>query len=225
MGLATAWGTVIHSAPSHDVCGWRAAVTAIIAVALTARQRTRTEFRRFRALTKLSTSPDDRARQVAAILETRCCDSASLEAAAAVLSPREVFVVVNSANQIIAKFGKPLQGVDDLRLSRAGSEITIYLTPGEHGRSASEATLMIHADGTPIHFPSDASATLYVFPLPDEVIEQPESIFLGSLDRSLLLVTGLVATAALAATWIVTRSIVGPVEELREAARALAMGT
>ena len=62
------------------------------------------------------------------------------------------------------------------------------------------------------------------FRYPMETIEQPDSIFLGSLDRSLLLVTGLVAAASLLATWILTRRIVGPVEELRKAARQLATG-
>ena len=63
-----------------------------------------------------------------------------------------------------------------------------------------------------------------MFPLPDREIEQPESIFLGSVDRSLLLVTGLVAVVALIATWTLTRRIAGPVEELRKAARELATG-
>ena len=132
------------------------AIAAIVAVALTARQRTRTEFRRFQALTKIASSAngdDGSAGKVAAILQKRCCDPASLEAAAAALSPRDVYVLVDSASQIIAKFGKPLNGVDDLRLSRAGQEVTIYLTQSGHGKSGARATLMIHMDGTPIQLP------------------------------------------------------------------------
>jgi signal transduction histidine kinase len=202
------------------------AVAAIVAVALTARQRTRTEFRRFQALTKIATSADGgqaNAGKVADLLEKHCCDSASLEAAAAALSPRDVYVLADSANQIIAKFGKPLEHVSDLRLSRAGQDVTIHLTQNGHGKSAARATLMIHMDGMPVQYQGGGSATLYVFPLPDGEIEQPESIFLGSVDRSLLLVTGLVAAASLLATWTLTRRIVGPVEELRKAARGLAM--
>ncbi|MBV8867460.1 MAG: HAMP domain-containing protein [Acidobacteriaceae bacterium] len=203
------------------------AIAAIIAVALTARQRTRTEFRRFQALTKIATSAtgdDGNAGKVAAILEEHCCDLASLEAAAAALSPRDVYVLVDSANQMIAKFGKPLERVSDLRLSRAGQEVTIYLTQSGHGKSGARATLMIHMDGMPIQSKSNGPATLYVFPIPDGEIEQPDSIFLGSVDRSLLLVAGLVAVAALLATWTLTRRVVGPVEELRKAARELAAG-
>ena len=121
------------------------AIAAIVAVALTARQRTRTEFRRFQALTKIATSAngdDGDAGKVAAVLEKHCCDSASLQAAAAALSPRDVYVLVDSANHIIAKFGKPLEGVSDLRLSRAGQEVTIYLTQSGHGKSAARATLI-----------------------------------------------------------------------------------
>jgi len=49
-------------------------------------------------------------------------------------------------------------------------------------------------------------------------------MFLGSVDRSLLLVTTLIAAIALLATWILTRRIAEPIEELRGAARDLARG-
>ncbi len=71
---------------------------------------------------------------------------------------------------------------------------------------------------------SRGPATLYVFPLPNGEMEPPESIFLKSVDRSLVWVTGLAAIVALVVTWMLTRSIAGPVEELRNAARELAMG-
>ena len=203
------------------------AIAAIVAVALTARQRTRTEFRRFQALTKIATSPDGddgNARNVAAILERNCCDPPSLEAAAAVLSPREVYILADPANQIIAKFGKPLETVSNLQLSRGGQDATISLDQSGHGKSAARATLMVHLNGVPIHDQGGRSATLYVFPLPDREMEQLDSRFLGSVDRSLLMVTGLVAAAALLATWTLTRRVVGPVEELRMAARELATG-
>ena len=54
--------------------------------------------------------------------------------------------------------------------------------------------------------------------------ERPEAMFLGSVDRSLLLATILIAAIALLATWMLTRRIAGPIEELRGAARDLARG-
>jgi signal transduction histidine kinase len=203
------------------------AIAAIVAVALTARQRTRTEFRRFQALTKIATpanGDDGSAGRVAATLDTHCCNSESLKAAAAALSPRDVFILADSNNRIIAKSGKPLDGVSDVRLSPTGEEVTIYLTQSAHGKSAAQATLMIHMEGTPISYQAGGSATLYVFPVPDGELEQPDTIFLGSVDRSLLMVTGLVAAATLLATWALSERVVGPVEELRKAARELAMG-
>ncbi len=161
------------------------AIAAIVAVALTARQRTRTEFRRFRALTKIATpanGDDGSAARVAAALDRHCCDSASLKAAAAALSPRDVFILADSLNRIIAKSGKPLEGVSDVRLSPTGGGVTIYLTQSLHGKTTVQATLMIHMQGTPISYHVGESATLYVFPIPDGELEHPDTIF---LDRSI----------------------------------------
>lgn len=60
--------------------------------------------------------------------------------------------------------------------------------------------------------------------MPDQEVNGPEAAFLGSLDRSLLLVTILIAGIALLATWMLTRRMAGPIEELRAAARDLATG-
>ena len=49
-------------------------------------------------------------------------------------------------------------------------------------------------------------------------------MFLGSVDRSLLLATTVIAIIALLATWMLTRRVVGPVEELSIATRDLAHG-
>jgi two-component system sensor histidine kinase BaeS len=68
------------------------------------------------------------------------------------------------------------------------------------------------------------TAYLYLFPVPDDEAERPAAVFLGSVDRSLLLATILIAVIALLATWMLTRRIAGPIEELRGAARDLARG-
>jgi len=60
--------------------------------------------------------------------------------------------------------------------------------------------------------------------MPDQKTEGPEALFLGSVDRSLLLATILIAALALLATWMLTRRITEPIEELRAAARNLAGG-
>jgi signal transduction histidine kinase len=54
--------------------------------------------------------------------------------------------------------------------------------------------------------------------------ETPAAAFLGSLDRGALLVTTLVAVLAIAATWLISRRIVGPIAELSAAAGDLSAG-
>lgn len=69
----------------------------LVAVALAARQRTRSEFRRFQDVVRLSaaanTSGDSE--RVAALLTSRCCAPDALRAATSALSPHEVLVVAD----------------------------------------------------------------------------------------------------------------------------------
>ena len=78
--------------------------------------------------------------------------------------------------------------------------------------------------GVPIHIIGGGDALLYVFPFPDGDAVPPGAVFLGSVDRSLLLATSLIAAVALVVTWLLTRRIVGPLEELKGAAQELARG-
>jgi signal transduction histidine kinase len=202
------------------------AVAAVVAVALAARQRTRSEFRRFQQLEKTSVSvqPGVDSERISALLVGRCCDSDALRAAATALAPQQGLVVTNAFDQVIAKAGKPLQNVSALRFSRNDEVIVIEVTRRDPGAGVTDVSLRFRLRGNPVSMANGKTGYLYVFPFPEDDAERPEAVFLGSLDRSLLLATILIATIALLATWTLTRRIVGPIEELRGVARDLARG-
>jgi signal transduction histidine kinase len=201
------------------------ATAAVVAVALAVRQRTRSEFRLFQEREKTSTSPypGDDAERISALLAGRCCGADGLRAAAAVLSPPQVLVVTDSSDHVIAKSGKPLDNASEFRFSRNGEVVAVEATRREDG-VATAVSLRFHIRGIPVGMANEKTAYLYVFPLPENDAQRPEAVFLGSVDRSLVLVTTLIAAIVLLVTWTLTRRIVGPIEELRGAARDLARG-
>ena len=196
------------------------ATAAVVAVALAARQGTRSEFRRFQELERLSasTDPNADAQRIAALVAGRCCDAETLRIAAAALSPHQILVVTDRSDQVIAKVGKPLDE-SELRLSRIGAVVSI-----EIARRGSVISLRCQTPGVPLLLLNGSTAHLYVFPMPKEGGDSPGALFLGSVDRSLLMATILVAAMSLVATWTLTRRMAGPIEELRAAARDLSAG-
>jgi signal transduction histidine kinase len=201
------------------------AVAAVVAVALAARQRTRSEFRRFQELEKVSnsTDPSADALRITPLLQGRCCDPGVLRTAAAALSPHQILVVADDSDQVISKAGRPLDTISQLRFSRIGEAVSIEAIHEDHGiRNA--VSLRLQIPGVPLRLLNGSTARLYVFPMPDAKGEGPEALFLGSVDRSLLVATMLVAVMTLLATWTLTRRIAGPIDELRAAAMDLSAG-
>ena len=202
------------------------AVAAVVAVALAARQRTRSEFRRFQELEKISTvtDPDADAHRIAPLLEDRCCDSDALVTAAAALSPDKILIVADGPDHVIAKAGKPLDTISELRFTQIRDVVSIEATRRDSNGIATAISLRFQVPGVPLRLLNGSAARLYVLPMPNDKGDGPEAMFLGSVDRSLLLATVLVAVLTLLATWTLTRRIAGPIEELRAAARDLSAG-
>jgi signal transduction histidine kinase len=202
------------------------AITAVVAVALAARQRTRAEFYRFQELKRIpsTTDPNADAERVAALLAGRCCDPDALRSATAALSRQQVLVVADSSGRVIAKSGKPLDTIGDFRFLRNGDVVSIAAARHDQGGVVTGVSLRFQIPGIPLELADRSTAYLYVFPMPDQKAEVPEALFLGSVDRSLLLATILIAALALLATWMLTRRITEPIEQLRAAARDLAGG-
>lgn len=205
------------------------AIAAVVAVALAARQRTRAEFHRFQELEKISaaTDPNTDAEHIAALLAGRCCDPDALRTATAALSRHQVLVVADSSGRVIAKSGKPLDTIGEFRFSQHGEVVSIEAARHDQGGVVTGVSLRFQVPGIPVRLTNGSTAHLYVFPvfpMPEEKAAGPEAVFLGSVDRSLLLATILIAALALLATWMLTRRIAGPIEELRAAAQDLAGG-
>jgi signal transduction histidine kinase len=202
------------------------AVAAVVAVALAARQHTRSEFRRFLELENISpsASSDVESKRISVLLAGRCCDSDALRAAAAALSPHQALVVTDASDRVVARSGKPLDAVSEFRFSRNGEVIAIEATRRNPSAHVSGISLRFHMRGIPVSMANGSTAYVYVFHFPEDEAKRPDAMFLGSVDRSLLLVTTLIAAIALLATWMLTRRIAGPIEELRGAARDLARG-
>jgi two-component system sensor histidine kinase BaeS len=202
------------------------AIAAVVAVALAARQRTRAEFHRFQQLEKISstTDPNSDTANIAALLAGRCCELDALRTATAALRPQQVMVVADSSGRVIAKSGQPFDRISDFRFVRNGDLVSIDAARHDPGGVVTGVRLRFQIAGLLLRLASGTTAYLYVIPMPDQEGEGPEALFLGSVDRSLVVATTLIAAFALLATWMLTRRITGPIEELRAAARDLAEG-
>jgi signal transduction histidine kinase len=203
------------------------ALTAVIAIAISARQSTRREFRKFQELERVSsnTAGDAGADRIAAALTARCCAPAALRAATALLAPHEALVVVDGERKIVlASAGAPLETLRDLHIGLDGDLLTIDGTRSE-GTTIEGIALKLHGGpARPIALASGQPAYVRLVTFPRAGPDAPERAFLGSVDRRLLAITGAIGALALAAAWLLTARIAGPIADLRDATRDLAAG-
>ena len=198
------------------------AVTAVAAVGVAVRQGMRQEFLRFQEVEQQSTlaAGVDRAHAIVTRLES----GANLSDAVAALPPTlAAFVIDEARGQFIAAAGTSVSQVGPVTTTRQGALLQIETTIGR-GQVLNRIALKLHQEGVPFRWSDGRAARLYVIPFPSEVEERRTRDFLGSIDRQLLLVTGLVAALALVVTWTLARRTVRPIGELRAAARDLGKG-
>ena len=201
------------------------AIAAIAAVAFSARQGTRMEFKRLQDVER-RTSPariDQWAARLGSMLDGRCCEAASISGAAANLTGNDLLLVLDAQGNLIGSGGPGAAELSGMRTWLAQDSLHLDFERMHEG-SAEQVTLEIigrkpariaRADGAP--------ALVYVMPIPSRG-RDPASIFLGSVDRRLLIVTSLVAVVVVGLTWALTSRMVRPIAELRSAARDLAHG-
>lgn len=203
------------------------ALAAVAAVGIAARRGTRQEFLRFQQLEHGGLSGDlsATAARVAALLTGRCCTPESLRAAAALLSPRQALVVTEQGTgAALATAGPGVSDLEDLRVTGAAGRLTLAARRRQ-GRGVEGISLRLLDDSpVPIALADGRPARLHLIAFPRPEQEQPAASFLGSVDRRLLAATTLVGALSLLATWVLARRIVGPLGELRDAARDLARG-
>jgi len=212
------------------------ALTAVVAVAVAVRQSTRREFRKFQELERVTSAPSAsdidantttsiNTSRIAAVLDGRCCDPSVIHDASVLLAAQQVLIVVDlERGETVATAGAPVERFQNLRVRVDGDRITFA---GLRERNGAREDITLHFKGGPAHRIALAAGRpgqvrLVTFPRPDQ--PPAETVFLGSVDRRLLTITGLVAALALAATWLLTERIAGPIGELRDAARDLADG-
>lgn len=203
------------------------AVSAVIAVGLAARQSARYEFRKFQELIKKrpQSGPAPPAPVVVDALSAGCCDDAVVRAAAERLRSDELlFVVPEGADAPIAAAGAPLQRLQGLTVEAKNGSLTIDARR-EIAGAAEGITLAFHGPDAPrVTLKDGRRARIHVLRMPEPGRDQPAAVFLGSIDRRLLVATTAVGLLALATTRWLTRRIVGPIREVRDAAQDLARG-
>ena len=203
------------------------AIAAVVAVAFSARQGARIEFRRFQEHqeeVRSSSARSSGAWEIASQLEGRCRETDALSSAAASLVDPEVLLVIDERGALIAKGGPGAAGLRDVRTRLLGEELTVEAQRNQPGTAEGFTLKFIGARMPLIPCADGTTARLHVFSVPSTRVVPPGAAFLGSIDRRLLIATTIVGALALAMTWMLSRRIVGPIGELRLAARDLAAG-
>jgi signal transduction histidine kinase len=203
------------------------ALAAAVAVAISARQSTRQEFRKFLDLEQNSATSSVAAltASVAATLDRRCCTDAVLREAGERLGPRDVIAVVDpSRGATIASGGPGLRDLRDFDIRPQGDTLVVDATRMS-GASAEGVSLRFRGGPVRIIQTSDGRrAEVRVLVLPAREPDSPAAAFVRSVDHRLLVMTAVIGVTTLAATWVLTRRIAGPIVELSDATRDLAAG-
>ncbi|MEO8361886.1 MAG: ATP-binding protein, partial [Vicinamibacteria bacterium] len=200
-------------------------LAAIAAVGLSARQSTRQEFERFRTLER---SRDDDAvtvtlDRIAASLDGKCCRPGVIDAAAAGLADHRAVLVFDAGGQLIGAAGP------DPEVRRVGATffdglLKLETHSNDPSRQGGFSVAMRGAPMKPITLSDGGRGTVHIVAWPTPEGDRSTAIFLGSVDRRLLLITTLIAVVALLLTWGVARRLISPITELRDAAKDLASG-
>jgi signal transduction histidine kinase len=200
-------------------------VLALLAVALAARQGTRQGFSRLQELERSVDGPAPAAdTDVATRLERRCCERHDLAAAAEGLGEDVVVLVTDPASgALIGAAGRRADSAERLDTRRTGEVLGVELTTSAGG-ARELVSLRFRQAGVPITLPDGREAVVHVVHFPNPARARLVRDLLVGVDRRLLLATALVGLLALASTWAIVRGSVGPLDDLRRAAGALARG-
>src|SRR5687768_3717238 len=165
------------------------AIAAVVAVALTARQTTRVGFKRFQENVQHRSGlfPDGAAARVASLLEGRCCTDEEIQGAVDTLAGEEVLFVVDEQGRLVKAAGPGVAALSNIRTRLKGDMLEIDFSRGRLPEASHIALQLIgripgrivRSDGTP--------ALVYVIPIPSH--DPPDDVFLGSVDRGLLIAT------------------------------------
>lgn len=205
------------------------ALAAVAAVAYSARESTRAEFGRFLQVedTREGIPVSDAALdRLAEALDGQCCPVAALDAAVPLLDDSDLLVVVDEDGDVAATAGRDAGALRDVQVDIDGP-LLVFRAARDARAGAEAITLQFrNAPSRGIRLAHGGSGTVYVIALPSPGAPgiTPAELFLGRVDRRLVLITALTALGVLGVTFVLTRRIARPVDELRMAAQELARG-
>ncbi len=204
------------------------AVAAVAAVAFSARLSTRQEFERFQNIERITDMREIGGIEASLVraaesLNDTCCATDAMAQAAGVLARQQALLAFDADGRLLASAGA---GVADpnLRASLRDGLLDIDTTSAGDGTRTGMKVAIKGGPTRVIRSRDGAAVTLVVVKMPEASADTPAGQFLGSVDRRLLIVTAVVAALALLITLAITRRIVGPIAELRDATRDLAAG-
>jgi HAMP domain-containing protein len=204
------------------------AVAAVAAVAFSARLSTRQEFERFQNIERITDMREIGGIEASLVraaesLNDTCCATDAMAQAAGVLARQQALLAFDADGRLLASAGA---GVADpnLRASLRDGLLDIDTTSAGDGTRTGMKVAIKGGPTRVIRSRDGAAVTLVVVKMPEASADTPAGQFLGSVDRRRLIVTAVDAALALLITLAITRRIVGPIAELRDATRDLAPG-
>ena len=145
------------------------AIAAVVAVALSARQTTRVEFRRFQEHeeeVRSSTSRSRAAAEIAPALTGRCRDADAVREAASRLAEREVLIVIDEQGRLIARDGPGVRDLRDLQVRLSGEELAVSITREQRGVTEGIALKFIGGYAPTVDCGGGTMARVHVFSIP-----------------------------------------------------------
>ncbi|MDQ3069891.1 MAG: HAMP domain-containing protein [Acidobacteriota bacterium] len=149
--------------------------------------------------------------------------SSSRTESGAGLGETDLAVVIAAGGALVAVAGPAAASVRNVGSSRSGDVVTFEMDRVT-GNRVNRLAMKIIGGGWPVRLTGGAAAELHLLPLPREDENARADAFLGSIDRGMLAAVTLAGAIAILLTWVLAHRALAPIEELREASRALARG-
>ena len=205
------------------------AVAAVTALALSARQTARVEFRRFQDLETHASSgqPSVTVATLGDILSGKCCTAdvmRQVEETLGRINPRSVFLVVDERGEVVATAGHRATELGRVTVKNNEGETVIGFERTREGRVEGVSLKLIGVAPARIVMADGRTAFVHSLTIPPDDGPVPAVEFQGALDRQLLLATAIVSVIVIGLTWAIARRAVRPIDELGRAAAALAAG-